>query len=276
MGCKAVILAAGNGTRLSPITPFVPKEMMPISGFPAIHHVVYEMAELGVQEVMIVLSRSKDAIRRYFTESVSPKGVEACELSLRRSRLLSRISVTFAYQNKMRGTGDAILLAKEFAGEDDLFVAYPDDLILLDGMSAGRNVYDLFVKKNSCSAILTREVPGKDASRFGVVMPCEMIAKDSRCVFVESIVEKPAVFGGERACVMIGRMRLTRACLEEIDRHPLRDSDGIIPALNAVARQRRLIAVCCPFPVHDIGSHEGYASAFINTYVSSREPIKYE
>ena len=254
MHCKAVILAAGMGQRLSPLTPSVPKELLPIGGFPAIHHVVYELAEMGVSEVRIVLSEGKDAVRDYFTKAPTSKGDRATRLSQRLTALLSRVQVSFSYQKECRGTGDAVLQARDFAGDDDLIVAYPDDLMLFDG-GYGR-LPDGLLSGEGSSMILTRTVSGEDAANYGVVIPAANRIRDA--VRVDAIVEKPQNYSSDTALVLVGRMRLTKESIDEIARHPLTDSAGITLALNAMAGRGKVLATVTHDAVYDVGSHDGY------------------
>ena len=254
MPCKAVILAAGSGSRLSPLTPSIPKELLPVGGFPAIHHVVYEMAEMGVEDILIVLSEGKGSIRGYFTESIRAKGETALKMCARRASLLGRVRISFKIQKERRGTGDAVLLAQDFAGADDLIVAYSDDLLTLDGIG-GEPPLGL-LEGEGVSSILTRVVPGREACHYGVVFPEKT---EESVMYVSSIREKPQDHPFDEAFVLVGRMRLTKECVAEIARHPLTDSAGITIALNEMASRGRLVATVARSDVYDVGTHEGYA-----------------
>ena len=256
MHCKAVILAAGSGSRLSPLTPSIPKELLPVGGFPAIHHVVYEMAEMGITDILIVLSEGKEAVRDYFTKPPVGKGETATRLTVRYEELLSRVRLSFAYQKERRGTGDAVLLAEHFMGDDDLIVAYPDDLIMMDGV--GDKPPSDILSNNGVSSILARPVPRCEARNYGVILPMEVGLTDR--VGVRAILEKPRDYPFDEALALVGRMRLTRDCVDEIARHPLTDSAGITLALNAMASRGALVAAVTRERVYDVGTHEGYTS----------------
>jgi len=261
MGCKAVILAAGMGSRLSPLTAAFPKELLPLGGLPAIHHVVYEIAQAGITDVMIVLSQGKESVKRYFTEPCAPKGDSALELTDRRDRLISQMNIVYAYQRERNGTGGAVLLAKEFAAGDHLLVAYPDDVLLLDvphTRAPARNASKEMMAALSAghSVIATELVSGSEAKQYGVVYP--QSEKGQKSFFsVRRIVEKPSDYIGFTAHVLIGRMLLSPECVSEIERHPLSDSEGVIPALNEMARLGKLLALQMVGRM-DVGSHEGY------------------
>lgn len=130
MVTKAVIVAAGYGTRLLPVTRCVPKEMLPIGAGPAIDHVVRELVDAGITDLLIISSRRKRALEDWFDRDPELEGVFAREGATDK---LARIRppdlrVSFVRQAEMKGTGHALLLARAFAGNDPFVVAYPDDL----------------------------------------------------------------------------------------------------------------------------------------------------
>ncbi|UKI14303.1 MAG: NTP transferase domain-containing protein [Clostridiales bacterium] len=121
---KAVIPAAGHGTRFMPITKSVPKEMLVLVDKPAIHYIVEECAESGIEEVAIIVSRGKEAIERYFTPALN----DTPELKA----LLKKIKITFITQETLNGTGGAILLTKDFVGDEPFAVLFGDDVVVND------------------------------------------------------------------------------------------------------------------------------------------------
>ena len=271
MARKAVVLAAGNGARLAPITACVPKELLPLAGFPALHHVLAEAAEAGVTDARIVLSKGKDSIKRYFDRACPPKGDLAKTLCAERDRLLDRMRVSFVYQKKPLGTGDAILAASDFAGDDPILVLYPDDVL---GISTARG----FRSFGSCgdqaptlvlfheaergrSAVLVREIPGREAKNYGVVYPAGSETEDR--FFVRKIEEKPIGYALPRADVLLGRMVLSPSALRSLSVLPRRDDAGVVPALNLEAKNGALIAVRFQGECFDLGSHESYLSAAV-------------
>src|SRR6516165_5676037 len=117
---KAVIPAAGLGTRMLPLTKGAPKEMLPVAERPMIHHVVQEAADAGIVEICIVIRNGKEAIRRYF-EDDDPEIDQPDRVV---EKLRNRCKIVFTYQAAPRGIGDAILCAKDFVG-DELRIADP-------------------------------------------------------------------------------------------------------------------------------------------------------
>jgi UTP--glucose-1-phosphate uridylyltransferase len=123
---KAVIPAAGLGTRMLPLTKGAPKEMLPVAGRPMIHHVVQEAVAAGIVEICIVIRNGKEAIRRYFEED----DPEVDQLDRAVEDLRNRCKIVFTYQAEPRGVGDAILCAKDFVGDKRFALLIPDQLFI--------------------------------------------------------------------------------------------------------------------------------------------------
>lgn len=263
MSVKAVVLAAGLGSRLCPLTPFLPKEMLPLGGMPAIHYILCELAEIGIEEAMIVISSEKEKIRDYCLRALFPKGEAAIRLSEERSRILSKIRFSFVTQKELLGTADAIALATEFAGKDPLLVVYPDDLLFLSpNERMGIESLSLMMRKadrEGRAVLLCREIPLDAVGNYGVLR----LSSEERDGFfcVREIVEKPAEWSEDRAYALIGRMFLTPSVIACIPSLPRNDREGIIPALNSAARSGALSAFLFRGEHWDIGSHEGYLKA---------------
>jgi UTP--glucose-1-phosphate uridylyltransferase len=125
---KAVIPAAGLGSRMWPLTKGAPKEMLPVAGRPMIHHVVQEAADAGIEEVCIVIRDGKESIRRYFEEADPDSRTD--EANWAAEKLRSRCEITFVYQAEPRGVGDALLCARQFVGAEWFAMLIPDQLFI--------------------------------------------------------------------------------------------------------------------------------------------------
>jgi UTP--glucose-1-phosphate uridylyltransferase len=124
---KAVIPAAGYGTRMLPVTKSVPKEMLTVGRKPMIQHAVEEAAASGLTEVAVVIREGKEIIRDYFIKPYTHKRDEHVE---ELERLQESCSLTFIYQQKPLGLGDALLQARDFVGSDYFVMLIPDQLML--------------------------------------------------------------------------------------------------------------------------------------------------
>ena len=264
MSVKAVILAAGLGARLCPLTPFIPKEMLPIGQLPAIHHVLSEVADAGVDEVMIVLSKGKESLLRYLSDEITPKGEQASRFSEQRRKLLTRLKVCFAKQRFPLGTADAIRLARDFMGDEPLAVLYPDDLLRERSEEGGSGallgeMIRVAVQRD-VSVVAACEIPGSMASQYGVLR----LEGDGALCRVSDLTEKPSDYREDMAHVMIGRFVISPRVMASIPRHEISDRSGIIPALLEEASIGRLFARVYRGQRYDIGSHQGYREAMLS------------
>lgn len=123
---KAVIPAAGLGTRMLPLTKSIPKEMLPVGRKPMIQHAVEELASSGIKKICIVISSQKEVIKEHFLSPYTCKqdeGVEEVE------RLVSELKLSFIYQRQPLGLGDALMTAREFVGNNAFVMAIPDQIL---------------------------------------------------------------------------------------------------------------------------------------------------
>lgn len=187
---KAIIPAAGYGTRSLPITKVVPKEMFPIAGKPAIQYIVEEAIESGIEEILIVVSRNKNMILDYFDRSLE---YEAFLEKTGKHHLLKKIvqppiSIQYIRQPFANGLGAAILLGKGFVGKDSFAVLLPDDLFLGTHQPALRELLDVY-KDHQSSIIALEKVNEKLLKNYGVVKGIQMKDKTYE---IHDIVEKPS------------------------------------------------------------------------------------
>ena len=166
---KAVLPAAGWGTRFLPISKAVPKEMLPLGAKPVIHYVAEEAAAAGCTDILVIINQSKESIRRYFEpdlyfEAILEKAGKHSELAeFRKPASLARFH--FLYQPEMRGLGDAVLMAKEFVGDDPFAVLLADTVIA--GPSPLARMVDL-VAKTHRSSVALEECPLERVARYGI------------------------------------------------------------------------------------------------------------
>ncbi|XHR28934.1 MAG: UTP--glucose-1-phosphate uridylyltransferase [Chthoniobacteraceae bacterium] len=166
---KAVLPAAGWGTRFLPISKAVPKEMLPLGAKPVIHYVAEEAAAAGCTDVLIIINQSKEAIRRYFEPDPFFEGIleRAGKLEalaeFRSPAGLARFQ--FVYQPEMRGLGDAVLMAREFVG-DEPFAVMLADTVIAGPSPLGRMVELARTQGRSCVAL--EECPEDRVSRYGI------------------------------------------------------------------------------------------------------------
>lgn len=188
---KALIPAAGLGTRYLPLTKAVPKELIPVGAFPVLHHVVAEAKSAGCTEIGIILSEGKEAIRRYFTWDaelmswLDDKGKR--EAMADWEALMEGLSFTWILQDEQRGLGHAIGCGAEFVGEDACCVLLGDTL--MEGGSPLPGMVALY-SDTGRSVVAVEDVPPERATRYGV---CWGKARPDGTFDLERMVEKPSL-----------------------------------------------------------------------------------
>lgn len=187
---KAIIPAAGYGTRGLPITKVVPKELFPIGVKPAIHYVVEEALASGIEEILFIVSQSKNLIADYFDRSLE---LEAFLEKKQSTHLLEKnkipdIHIQYIRQPYAKGLGDAILLGKNFVGNEPFAVLLPDEIIF-DKETTGLNQLIKVYEKHKKSVLGLYEVEKHLLSNYGVVKSEKIKNEISKVI---SIVEKPA------------------------------------------------------------------------------------
>jgi UTP--glucose-1-phosphate uridylyltransferase len=176
---RAIVPAAGYGTRLRPLTRAIPKEMLPLGRRPVLEYVVQELKEAGIGRILFVVSPAKDMIRAYFGDG-SEHGV-SCE---------------YALQPRMLGLGDAILRGEEWAGGRPFVVAF-GDCIVRSAHAVGSRPLDRMLRTHAAeradATVLTEYVDAEATRKYGILRPASAVAQPADGPFrVASLVEKPS------------------------------------------------------------------------------------
>lgn len=175
-----MIPAAGYGTRLRPLTVAIPKEMLPLGRKPVLEHIVEELRDSGLTELLFIVSPGKDMIQSYF--GTGERWGVRCE---------------YVIQPEMRGLGEAILRGEDWAGGEPVVVAFGDCVIDRAGPPACARLVATVAERRADVAVLTETVPRHLTNRYGVLQPAGPLAADGKAPFqIAAIVEKP---GPERA-----------------------------------------------------------------------------
>jgi UTP--glucose-1-phosphate uridylyltransferase len=185
---KAIIPAAGYGTRSLPITKAIPKEMFPLGLKPAIHYIVEEAVQSGIEQLLIVISNSKHSILDYFDHSME---LEAFLKSKNKEHMLKHlelpnIDILYIKQHYANGLGDAIRLGKEFVGDEPFGVLLPDDFVISDQNPALKQLIDEY-KETKSSVLGLKQVKQDQLKNYGVIQG----KPNSNLIEIENIVEKP-------------------------------------------------------------------------------------
>jgi len=167
---KAVIPAAGLGTRFLPLAKAVPKELLPLGDRPVIHYVVEEAVAAGFEDILIILSRGKEAIATYFTSNLElERHLEQTGRTreLAALRTVSRLGqIHYTYQPSMRGLGDATKLARAFIGTDPVFALLLGDTVMHGGSPLPAMLAAW--QKHALPSVALEACPPENVSRYGV------------------------------------------------------------------------------------------------------------
>ncbi|HFZ5372279.1 TPA: UTP--glucose-1-phosphate uridylyltransferase GalU [Staphylococcus aureus] len=205
---KAIIPAAGLGTRFLPATKATPKEMLPILDKPTIQYIVEEAARAGIEDIIIVTGRHKRAIEDHFD---SQKELEMVLKEKGKSELLEKVqystelaNIFYVRQKEQKGLGHAISSARQFIGNEPFAVLLGDDIVESE-VPAVKQLIDVY-EETGHSVIGVQEVPEADTHRYGIIDP---LTKNGRQYEVKKFVEKPAQGTAPSNLAIMGRYVLT-------------------------------------------------------------------
>ncbi|UVJ00019.1 UTP--glucose-1-phosphate uridylyltransferase GalU [Staphylococcus aureus] len=205
---KAIIPAAGLGTRFLPATKAMPKEMLPILDKPTIQYIVEEAARAGIEDIIIVTGRHKRAIEDHFD---SQKELEMVLKEKGKSELLEKVqystelaNIFYVRQKEQKGLGHAISSARQFIGNEPFAVLLGDDIVE-SVVPAVKQLIDVY-EETGHSVIGVQEVPEADTHRYGIIDP---LTKNGRQYEVKKFVEKPAQGTAPSNLAIMGRYVLT-------------------------------------------------------------------
>lgn len=205
---KAIIPAAGLGTRFLPATKAMPKEMLPILDKPTIQYIVEEAARAGIEDIIIVTGRHKRAIEDHFD---SQKELEMVLKEKGKSELLEKVqystalaNIFYVRQKEQKGLGHAISSARQFIGNEPFAVLLGDDIVESE-VPAVKQLIDVY-EETGHSVIGVQEVPEADTHRYGIIDP---LTKNGRQYEVKKFVEKPAQGTAPSNLAIMGRYVLT-------------------------------------------------------------------
>ena len=168
---QAIIPLAGLGTRLLPLSSITPKELLPINGKSNLEHILDECIEAGIKEFIFIISKKKESIKKYFFNDQFYKSILAKKKDKRILQTFNKLKsyqkmIKFVYQNKPRGTGDAILKCQKLIKSSHFLMLFPDDLIIKKNCSKEMM---LLHKKTKGSIIATKAVKKETVSRWGIL-----------------------------------------------------------------------------------------------------------
>jgi len=259
---KAVIPAAGLGTRFLPATKAVPKEMIPIVDVPMIQHIVEEAVRSGIEDVVLVTARHKEAIENHFDSNYELEDTldkrqkeELAEVSRRVGRLCNLISIR---QKNPAGLGHAVLCAAPAIGDEPFAVLLGDDLIDAQ-VPCTQQLIDIYTRE-AASVVGVMNVPRADTSKYGIVAGRSI---GTRLTEVTELVEKPSAEKAPSTLAIPGRYVLSPRIFDCIrDTKPGKGGEiQLTDALQLLAQRERLLAYEFEGDRYDTGDRLGFIDA---------------
>jgi UTP--glucose-1-phosphate uridylyltransferase len=206
---QAIIPLAGLGTRLLPLTSVIPKELLPINGKPGIEYILDECIKSGITEIIFIISKKKESIKKYFYNDafykklLKKKNDKRIRLDYKKIRKYKKM-IKFVYQNSPRGTGDAVLKCEKLIKSNFFLILMPDDLIIKNNCS--RALISLH-KKYKSSVIASKKVSKNNVSRWGIF---DVKKINRRNFIIEDVIEKPKKSKAPSRYAVIGRYILPK------------------------------------------------------------------
>lgn len=271
---KAIIPAAGLGTRFLPATKAQPKEMLPIVDKPTIQYLVEEAVESGIEEILIITGRNKRAIEDHFDKSVE------LEDELERSnkeelhKLIQNISnmadIYYIRQKEPKGLGHAISRAKTFVGNEPFAVMLGDDIVDSEVPCLKQliNCYD----KYKTSILGVQEVKESEVSKYGIV---ECLKIEDRIYKVNDMIEKPEFEEAPSNIAILGRYIITPNIFDVLEKtKPGKGGEiQLTDALKELLKQEAVYAHCFEGKRYDVGDKMGFLQANIE-FALKRDDLK--
>ena len=275
---KAVIPAAGLGTRFLPATKAQPKEMIPIIDKPTIQYIIEEAVASGIEEIVVVIGREKNAIENHFDKSY-----ELEDALLKRNKLdileevqsvSSMVNIFYVRQKEPRGLGHAILCAKSFIGDEPFAVLLGDDIVMSDTPCL-KQILNVYEYSNS-SVLAVQEVLKKDVSKYGVIKP-KVKAFEPPLFMIDSLIEKPGMEEAPSQYAIIGRYVFRPEIFEILENIPVgKDNElQLTDAINLLNNKQIVLAYQFDGKRYDIGDKIGFIKATID-FAIEREDTKDE
>lgn len=262
---KAIIPAAGFGTRFLPATKAQPKEMLPIVDKPTIQYIIEEAVKSGIEEILIITGRNKKCIEDHFDKSVE------LEMELEKSgknemlemvrEISDLVDIHYIRQKEPKGLGDAIYCARAFVGNEPFAVLLGDDVVYNDTNPCLKQLMDCFDEYKT-SILGVQRVGKEDVTKYGIVNGINI---EDNVYKVKDLVEKPSVEEAPSDIAILGRYIITPAIFD-ILKHTTPGKNGEIQltdALKTLMSQEAMYAYNFEGKRYDLGDKQGFLQATI-------------
>ena len=262
---KAVIPAAGLGTRFLPITKAMPKEMLPLVDTPVIHYVVKEAVDSGIDDIIIITGRNKRPLEDYF--DLSPE----LEMHLKKNNkinLLKKVKeiskmadIHYIRQKKPKGLADAILKSEKHISGDPFAVLLGDDIIKSD-VPCTKQLMKIYNKYKS-TVLAVQKVSVDEVHKYGIIDGKEI---DDTLIELDGIIEKPSIDNTPSDIASIGRYVFTPEIFDSIkNTKPGHKNElQITDSIKILNKKQKVYAYSFKGKRYDTGDKQGYVNAFID------------
>ncbi len=270
---KAIIPAAGLGTRFLPITKAMPKPMLPVLDKPTIQYIAEELLSVGIEDVIIVVSPGSDMIEKHFgkAEELEKRLISDGKTALYEVlKATQRFNVSFAVQEIPNGLAGAILCAEKYVGNEPFALLLGDELLVADKTqkSCMKRLAEIY-ESTGKSVIATMEVFGDDVSKYGNIGIKE---ETDGVMTVSAIVEKPSLTQALSNNAIIGRYVLSGEVMGMLKTLTPRNNEiYLTDALDVLAEQGNLLASTFEGDRYDVGDKFGYIKANVEIALKSKE-----
>lgn len=270
---KAVIPAAGFGTRFLPITKAMPKEMLPIIDKPVIQYVVEEALKSGIDDIIIVTGRGKYAIENYFDKSFELEHVLKNKGDKEKLDIVENVSkmadVFYVRQKEQLGLADAIRTAKKHVDGENFAVLLGD--VIVESETPSIKQLERVMEKHKASVIGVEEVRRDEIHKFGIVKGRKI---DSKTLEIEDFIEKPEPEKAPSNLASMGRYVFTPEIFDAIDSIPLSKGEYLLPdATLKLAKNHKALAHVINGRVYSVGDKIEFLKATIELSLK-REDLK--
>lgn len=273
---KAIIPAAGFGTRFLPATKAVPKEMLPIVDKPTIQYIVEEAVQSGIEEILIITNCYKSCIENHFDVSFELEKKLEASGDLDHLQMVQAIaSMTNVYsvrQKNPRGLGHAVLCARSFVGDEPFAILLGDDIVVnRNGKTATQQLVDVYHETGD-SVVGVQRVAPEVVHKYGIIDPKEQLSE--RLSQVRRFVEKPSREEAPSNFAILGRYVLTPAIFDLLETQAPGKGNEIqlTDAIDRLSRQEAVYAYDFEGRRYDVGDKKGFLQAQVD-FALEREDL---
>lgn len=262
---KAIIPAAGLGTRFLPATKAQPKEMLPIVDKPTLQYIIEEAVESGIEEILIITGRNKKSIEDHFDKSVEleleleAKGKHDLLLEVR--KISDMVNIHYIRQKEAKGLGHAVYCAKSFIGEEPFAVMLGDDIVYSENKPCLKQMLEAYEQYGG-SILGVQEIAREDVKKYGIVDGRHI---EERVYGVRDLVEKPSVDEAPSNIAILGRYIISPSIFAILENtKPGKGGEiQLTDALKVLAEQEAMYAYIFEGRRYDAGDKQGFLEATV-------------